>query len=289
MTGKRLCLMTGLAVLSLSFAVSAQTGPTQKELNDAARSKANWLHPNHDYAGMRFVDAKQITTANVASLHPVCMYQSKERVPAQSSPLVYNDVLYFTTTHYTIAIDATDCRLRWEHVWQPRSKGSLSPKSRRRDERRQNCSWHLRWISPCARLSNRRSHVEPADCRFEARTFLQHAPADLRRFSRHRSRRRRMGCERMGRRISPLRMARRSGNSTQFPILASPVPKRGEKIPKSWRMAAATSGHLSHSTQSAARFTCQSEIPLPISTTKRGQARISTQAPSSRSIFTPEK
>ena len=117
MTEKRLCPIIGLTLLALPFALSAQTGPTQKELNEAARSKENWLHPNHDYAGLRFVDAKQITTANVASLRPVCLYQTKERVPAQSSPLVYNGVLFFTTTHYTIAIDATDCRLRWEHVW----------------------------------------------------------------------------------------------------------------------------------------------------------------------------
>ncbi len=127
MTGKRRNSIIALALLALPFAVSAQTGPTQKELNEAASSKENWLHPNHDYAGLRFVDTKQITTANVASLRPACLYQTKERVPAQSSPLVYNGVLYFTTTHYTIAIDATNCRLRWEHVWQPHSKEVFPP------------------------------------------------------------------------------------------------------------------------------------------------------------------
>jgi alcohol dehydrogenase (cytochrome c) len=136
-TGKRLCSIAGFALLALPFVVlaltvlvptvSAQTGPTQKELNEAALSKENWLHPNHDYAGLRFVGTKEITAANVARLRPVCMYQSKERVPAQSSPLVYDGVLYFTTTHYTVAIDATDCRLRWEHVWQPHSKEVFPP------------------------------------------------------------------------------------------------------------------------------------------------------------------
>jgi alcohol dehydrogenase (cytochrome c) len=112
------------AILVLAFPslTSAQGGPTQQELNDAAHSSKNWLHPNHDYAGTRFVDLKQITPANVNSLRPVCLYQTKERVPAQTSPLVYEDILYFTTMHYTIALDATDCRLRWEHFWEAKGR-----------------------------------------------------------------------------------------------------------------------------------------------------------------------
>ena len=131
MTAKK-ARAAAIAILALPLVASAQTdpmqtGPTQKELNDAARSKENWLHPNHDYAGTRFVDLKQITPANVSGLHPACIYQSKERVPSQTSPLVYNGVLYFTTTHYTVAIDATDCRLRWEYMWAPRAKEIFPP------------------------------------------------------------------------------------------------------------------------------------------------------------------
>ena len=125
--GRRHCLMAGIALLGLPMLTCAQGGPSQKQLNEAAASKENWLHPNHDYAGLRFVDTKQITAANVAALRPACMYQSKERVPAQSSPLVYDGTLYFTTTHYTVAIDATSCRLRWEHAWQPRAKEVFPP------------------------------------------------------------------------------------------------------------------------------------------------------------------
>lgn len=109
-------------LLWLPCLASAQSGPTQKELNDAAGSQENWLHPNHDYAAWRFVDLKQITPRNVASLRPVCIYQSRERVPAQSSPLVYNGVLYFTTMHYTVALGAADCQVRWEYLWKPKGK-----------------------------------------------------------------------------------------------------------------------------------------------------------------------
>jgi alcohol dehydrogenase (cytochrome c) len=110
-----------LAAFFLPATGWAQSGPTQRELNDAAHSTENWLHPNHDYAGTRFVDLKHINAQNANSLRPVCMYQSKERVPSQSSPLVYNGVLYFTTMHYTLAIDATNCKLRWEHFWEEKS------------------------------------------------------------------------------------------------------------------------------------------------------------------------
>jgi alcohol dehydrogenase (cytochrome c) len=128
-TARRCCVVIAIiiTITALPFAASAQSGPTQQELNEAASSKENWIHPNHDYAGTRFVEAKQITASNVAALRPVCMYQSKERVPAQTSPLVYNGTLYFTTTHYTVAIDAANCKLRWEHVWKPRGKEVFPP------------------------------------------------------------------------------------------------------------------------------------------------------------------
>lgn len=118
MRARSLCIVEALLALTLLQAATSQGGPTQEELSDAARSTENWLHPNHDYSGLRFVDVKQITGKNVSELRPVCLYQSKERVPAQTSPIVYDGVLFFTTMHYTIAMDATDCGVRWEHFWK---------------------------------------------------------------------------------------------------------------------------------------------------------------------------
>jgi alcohol dehydrogenase (cytochrome c) len=114
------CIWNGVALVVVMFpkATWSQSGPTQKDLSEAARSTENWLHPNHDYAGLRYVDVKQITAKNVGGLRAVCMYQSKELVPAQTSPIVYNGLLFFTTMHYTIAMDATDCVIRWQHVWK---------------------------------------------------------------------------------------------------------------------------------------------------------------------------
>src|SRR5262245_47885849 len=55
----------------LSASASAQPkGPTQAELSAAAANAANWVHPNHDYGGRRFVDIaeKMFQTCGSATL-----------------------------------------------------------------------------------------------------------------------------------------------------------------------------------------------------------------------------
>jgi alcohol dehydrogenase (cytochrome c) len=95
-------------------------GPTQAELNRAAGDRANWLHVNHDYGGLRFVDSVRITRENVASLAPVCMYQFGDANTFHTNPIVYQGVLYATTILSTVAIDATTCRVKWRHDWRPK-------------------------------------------------------------------------------------------------------------------------------------------------------------------------
>jgi alcohol dehydrogenase (cytochrome c) len=101
----------------------ADEGPTQAELNAAAQS-TEWLLPNHDYAGQRFVDLKQITHQNAADLRPVCIYQAGDVRPFQTNPLVYKGVMFVTTPSSTIALDATTCAVRWRHDWQSKGKNA---------------------------------------------------------------------------------------------------------------------------------------------------------------------
>lgn len=56
-------------------AVAPGAGPTQAELNDAAKSKRDWLYHTHDYAGARYSAADQMTTQNVAKLQAACVFQ----------------------------------------------------------------------------------------------------------------------------------------------------------------------------------------------------------------------
>jgi len=123
------CVATGM-LLTVCAPVLAQSGPTQEELNQASRS-TEWLLPNHDYAGVRYVDLKQITPANAASLRPVCIFQGADLNRALNNPLVYRGVMYVTTLLATVALDPATCRVKWRHDWKPKAKdGNSSIKNR---------------------------------------------------------------------------------------------------------------------------------------------------------------
>ena len=129
MTGKS-SFPTALLLIALVVSPArAQPGPTQAELNAAAANAADWLLTNHDYGGQRFVDATEINRDNAHALRPVCLYQAGELRPFHTNPLVYRGVLYLTTSHATIALDAATCRVRWRHVWRPKGRENW-PQSR---------------------------------------------------------------------------------------------------------------------------------------------------------------
>lgn len=106
---------------TLESKLDGSRGPTQEELNAAQTNTSDWLHSNHDYSGQRFIDLKQINAQNVASLRPACLYQAGDTKAFHNNPIVYRGVMYVTTAFSTIAIDATNCRVRWRHNWRPKS------------------------------------------------------------------------------------------------------------------------------------------------------------------------
>lgn len=110
-------------------AVPKITGPTQAELDGASSATETWLYASHDYGGTRFVDLDQITPANANNLRPVCLYRSEQSASVQTSPLVYDGVMYLTFGRATVAIDAKTCRERWAYVWQPKGH-EISPANR---------------------------------------------------------------------------------------------------------------------------------------------------------------
>lgn len=96
-------------------------GPSQHELNNAQSNTSDWLISNRDYAGRRFVDLKQINRENAGSLRPVAMYQAGDTKAFHNNPLVYRGTMYITTAYSTIALDATNLRVRWRHDWKLKS------------------------------------------------------------------------------------------------------------------------------------------------------------------------
>ncbi len=96
-------------------------GPTQAELHAAAGSTRDWLYHTHDYSGARFVALDQIDSANVGRLQVACALQLGEVATFLSGPIVYQGVMYVTTALSTIALDATTCRVKWRHTWEPKA------------------------------------------------------------------------------------------------------------------------------------------------------------------------
>ncbi|MFN7928410.1 MAG: PQQ-binding-like beta-propeller repeat protein, partial [Blastocatellia bacterium] len=113
--------MPAASTTASSSAKPSASFPTQAELNAAATNANDWLLSNHDYSGQRFVDLKQITPQNAANLRPVCLYQAGDTKPFHNNPIVYRGVMYITTSTSTMALDATNCRLKWRHDWKPKS------------------------------------------------------------------------------------------------------------------------------------------------------------------------
>jgi alcohol dehydrogenase (cytochrome c) len=97
----------------------ATSGPDQATLTRASQS-TDWLLHTHDYAGTRFSPLQEINATTAPHLAPACLFQVGDRDSFQTGPIVYNGAMYITTTTSTVALDASTCRVRWRHAWQPR-------------------------------------------------------------------------------------------------------------------------------------------------------------------------
>ena len=80
-------------------------------------SRVDWPAYNNGAGSERFSPLDQITTANVASLRPVCTASLGERATMQSGPIVVDGTMYVTSAINTWAIDAATCALRWRHTY----------------------------------------------------------------------------------------------------------------------------------------------------------------------------
>ncbi|TFG49000.1 MAG: c-type cytochrome, partial [Gemmatimonadales bacterium] len=93
-------------------------GPSQADL-DAAEQSTDWLYHTHDYSGTRYSPLKQVTAANAGRLQVACAFQVGSIETFITGPLVWQGTMYLTTARLTIALDATTCREKWRHSWEP--------------------------------------------------------------------------------------------------------------------------------------------------------------------------
>ncbi len=102
------CLLPVLLPVLLSHAV--------------ANAAEGWANYNKDYDGQRYSPLRQIDNTNVSRLKPVCQVELSDPGLFESGLVVIGPTLYVTTAHTTVALDAGDCSVRWEHAYTPDQK-----------------------------------------------------------------------------------------------------------------------------------------------------------------------
>ena len=89
------------------------TAPAQKT---SSTTDVGWLGYNNQPDGQRFAALDQINTTNVARLRQVCELRLGEEGAFQTGPVVAGDVMYLTTAHTTVAMNAGTCGVLWRHI-----------------------------------------------------------------------------------------------------------------------------------------------------------------------------
>jgi alcohol dehydrogenase (cytochrome c) len=116
-----------LAALAILFGVTPCLHRNGLAAAPQQAANGDWTYVDHDFNGTRYSPLTQITPANVKQLAKVCSYTFPEKVPSESAPIVSAGVLYATSDHYTVAIDAADCHVLWSYQWIPRDTDRVHP------------------------------------------------------------------------------------------------------------------------------------------------------------------
>ncbi|MGH8259173.1 MAG: PQQ-binding-like beta-propeller repeat protein, partial [Steroidobacteraceae bacterium] len=101
-------------------AADAAPGPTPA---------SQWLTVNRRLDGDRFSPLRQITPTNVSHLAEVCRVQIDGPTTLEAGIVVAGGVIYTDTGTETVALDATDCAVRWKHRYIPEEE-RYSPSNR---------------------------------------------------------------------------------------------------------------------------------------------------------------
>ncbi len=109
---------TILVAFAVVFGMSYATASAQRAVTKP--DGGDWLYVDHDLAGTRHSPLKQITAKNVSRVTKVCAYSFPDKEPSQTAPIVSAGTIYLTTTHYTVAVDGSDCHAVWTSKWSPR-------------------------------------------------------------------------------------------------------------------------------------------------------------------------
>src|SRR5258708_14721501 len=97
------------------------TSPVVASSKDLAGKSdvGDWLYVDHDLAGTRYSQLKQITPKNVARLVKACAYSFPSKDPSPTAPILAAGRMYLPTAHYTVAVDGADCHVIWPSTRTP--------------------------------------------------------------------------------------------------------------------------------------------------------------------------
>ena len=108
-------LVSSLAAASYTArAVDVSVFPTGGQY-----SGDTWLTYNNTFEGQRFSALKQITPANVAQLKEACRIKIGRSGAFQPGLIMVEGTLYATFDTETLALDPTNCKVRWRAAYKP--------------------------------------------------------------------------------------------------------------------------------------------------------------------------
>ena len=117
---KPTCLRARLRWVVLMLGAGAAFAQVPYErIVKAAQEPANWLTYSGNYEAHRFSHLAQLTPANVGGLKPLWIYQVKEFGGVETTPLVFDGVMYVTEPPTVVsALDVHTGRplWRWERT-----------------------------------------------------------------------------------------------------------------------------------------------------------------------------
>ena len=117
--GFRKALRTGFTVAAFILNLGPSPAPAASKDLASDVNGGDWVYVDHDLAGTRYSNLRQITAKNASQLVKACEYVFPEREPSQTAPIVAAGRMYLTTAHHTVAIDAFDCHVIWSSTWTP--------------------------------------------------------------------------------------------------------------------------------------------------------------------------
>jgi PQQ-dependent dehydrogenase (methanol/ethanol family) len=81
------------------------------------QSPNNWLTYNRTLRGDRYSPLAQITPANAPRLQVKCLFELGETGAVQTSPVIFDGVIYISGRMKTYAVDGRTCRRIWDHEY----------------------------------------------------------------------------------------------------------------------------------------------------------------------------